>query len=320
MTTTATTIATSTAAVALATIDTASPSEKQSAHSFIAQPPTLQLITSLPPPEDLPTRATNEDGPRCKTVLSKCVDILCHLLLYVIYSIYLTYIGFRTLRSLGYSRLLQYTDLDERINTIRRDKAQLTKIPKHLSILISRELEDRDLEDWELIVNDICLTSCWAWAFGIEELSVFDGSGTLKEMIIDVYKRQSTMMHQWMKSPSSSADGARPGIKFTILSTADGRASLAKTTRDIAKHAIAEGKAVDIALVDRFVHESSTSDPDLMLVYSGLPHNYISLDGFPPWHIRLTEFVNINEFHRLDYALFAQCLYKYSKVEQRYGR
>lgn len=37
--------------------------------------------------------------------------------------------------------------------------------------------------------------------------------------------------------------------------------------------------------------EDSISDPDLMLVCDGLPHNYISLDGFPPWHIRLTEFL-----------------------------
>ena len=38
---------------------------------------------------------------------------------------------------------------------------------------------------------------------------------------------------------------------------------------------------------------SDISDPELMLVYDALPHSYISLDGFPPWHIRLTEFVYV---------------------------
>jgi hypothetical protein len=35
--------------------------------------------------------------------------------------------------------------------------------------------------------------------------------------------------------------------------------------------------------------ENNTSDPDLMIVYDGLPHNYISLDGYNPWQIKLTE-------------------------------
>lgn len=62
------------------------------------------------------------------------------------------------------------------------------------------------------------------------------------------------------------------------------------------------------------------SDPDLMIVYDGLPHNYISLDGYPPWFIRLTEIANCSNHHKLNYDLFSKCLYRFSRVEQRFGK
>ena len=65
---------------------------------------------------------------------------------------------------------------------------------------------------------------------------------------------------------------------------------------------------VHIDLVDKHMHgkegkiskgeyvlkpciEDSFSGPDLMIVYNGLPHHYVSLDGYSPWHIKLTEFM-----------------------------
>jgi undecaprenyl pyrophosphate synthase len=63
----------------------------------------------------------------------------------------------------------------------------------------------------------------------------------------------------------------------------------------------------------------SISDPDLMILYDGLPHNYVSLGGYPPWHIRLTEIANCSNYHDLDYNLFSKCLYRFSKVQQRFG-
>lgn len=100
---------------------------------------------------------------------------------------------------------------------------------------------------------------------------------------------------------------------------------------------------IDIKLVDKYMHgklgenrnlhqhsiisytttlntENTISDPDLMIVYDGLPHNYISLDGYPPWFIRLTEIANCSNYHKMTYDLFSKCLYRYSRVEQRLGR
>ncbi|KAI7847378.1 Decaprenyl diphosphate synthase-like protein [Circinella umbellata] len=270
----------------------------------------LQLISDLP--IDLPPPTT-----RTKTTKSSViVDVLCRILLHLIHIGYLTFIIYKTLRSmlidLYHQHLVTSTDTEE---LIRFDKAQLTKIPKHLSILISSELlHERTVKEWDVILDDLCRVSCWAWEFGIEELSVFDASGELKSLGIDVYKRQSTMLHQWMTNKE------KRGLKFSVVSAEDGRPSISRAAQNIVKQKI-PSENIDIALVDKFVHEcSEISDPELMLVYDALPHSYISLDGFPPWHIRLTEFINKGTHHRLDYMTFSSTLLQYSKVEQRFGR
>jgi hypothetical protein len=61
---------------------------------------------------------------------------------------------------------------------IQHDKEQLTKIPKHMSITISREFQNtRSSAQWQIIMDDVCMASCWAWEFGIKEFSVYDASG-----------------------------------------------------------------------------------------------------------------------------------------------
>ncbi|KAI8147111.1 Decaprenyl diphosphate synthase-like protein [Fennellomyces sp. T-0311] len=268
-------------------------------------PQSLQLISD--PPADLPPVQLTQSNP--------VADALCRLLLAIIHLGYLTFITLKLLRSHAidfYRHVVTTTPIDD---LIRFDKAQLTKIPKHFSILISKELaHERSAQEWDMIVDEICRVSCWAYEFGIEELSIFDASGELKTLGIDVYKRQSTMLHQWITNKEKC------GLKFSIVSAQDGRPGISRAAQNIARQKICSDK-IDVALVDKFVHEcSDISDPELMLVYDALPHSYISLDGFPPWHIRLTEFVNRGTCHRLDYWTFAGTLLQYSKVQQRFGR
>lgn len=64
------------------------------------------------------------------------------------------------------------------LERIQQDKTQLTKIPQHLTINVSRELlSSRSLKDWDEIMYNISFATCWAWEFGIKEVSVYDASG-----------------------------------------------------------------------------------------------------------------------------------------------
>ncbi|KAI7900705.1 uncharacterized protein BX663DRAFT_439079, partial [Cokeromyces recurvatus] len=107
-------------------------------------------------------------------------------------------------------------------------------------------------------------------------------------------------------------------IKFSILSSENGKPYIGRVTQQLACNHLNDN--IDINLVNQYMHIDTISDPDLMIIFDGLPHNYISLDDYPPWHIRLTEMMNCFNCHYLDYNLFSKCLYKFSKVEQRLGR
>ncbi|PHZ11506.1 Undecaprenyl diphosphate synthase [Rhizopus microsporus ATCC 52813] len=203
---------------------------------------------------------------------------------------------------------------------IQYDRAQLTKIPKHLSIHISNELAStRSHKDWEEIINNVCSVSCWAWEFGIREISVYDASGMMKYISVDLYKQQSKTLNEWIKAYSTKRTTKQENyIKLSFLSGESGKSHMGAVVQRMAKQINVND--VHIGLVDKHMHEDSFSDSDLMIVYNGLPHHYLSLDGYSPWHIKLTEFINFSHHHSLNYTLFSKALYRFSKVEQRFGR
>lgn len=139
-------------------------------------------------------------------------DLFCSFVLHTLHFIYILY-------SLVV-RFFSYWD-DQSINNIKErikwDQSRLTKIPKHLSIHVSSELT-RDGVDWQAMVNNLCLISCWAYGFGIKEISVFDASGkfngmktfffffnlanigVMKSMSVDVHKQHAKMLKEWISS------------------------------------------------------------------------------------------------------------------------
>lgn len=58
-------------------------------------------------------------------------------------------------------------------------------------------------------------------------------------------------------------------------------------------------------------------EPELALYFG----NNTCTAGFLPWHIRLTEFIQISyKVHHLSLEKYIRVLYKYAKCEQRYGK
>ncbi|KAI9308274.1 Decaprenyl diphosphate synthase-like protein [Cunninghamella echinulata] len=318
----------------------------------IATTDTLTLSSSPSPPTSNTAATTKEITSsfhslttiRLNHILSSTSHILCILALYTIHFIYIIYIAQKTLRRniahryhqfvLKYhdhqsipSLLLSSSPVEEveeekkkkqqgkLLNLIHQDKSKLSKIPKHLAITISDEMVfERTQEDWDRIIHDICQTSCWAFEMGMKELSIFDASGILKNMAVDIYKQQSITLHNWCQNKKKK-------FKFSILSMDDVQSEITQVSQKVYKHITSNKMTIDtinVQLVDEFMQETM-SDPELMIIYDGLPHNYVSISGYFPWHIRLTEFLNVTSYHQLNYTLFSLCLYRFSKVEQRFG-
>lgn len=97
-----------------------------------------------------------------------------------VHFIYITYIAYHSFYAYLYTLYIsmRYNDRRQIQERIQHDKSQLTKIPKHLAINVSRELLSvRTCQEWENTMFSISMATCWAWEFGIEEVSVYDASG-----------------------------------------------------------------------------------------------------------------------------------------------
>ncbi|KAI7872074.1 Decaprenyl diphosphate synthase-like protein [Spinellus fusiger] len=262
-----------------------------------------------------------------RNFIKRVFDGLCYLLLSLIHCTYMAYVSLLAAATQIRNAItcLRVDQLNSVMHLIEKDKSQLTKIPHHFTITVSNEMaQERTQNDWNTIIDDICLVSCWAWEFGIKELSVYDSTGKLKSMAMEINKQQSTTLHNWIQqSTSSSKKSEKSSLQLSILSNDDGKPKMVQAVQAIARHSIANGidaSEINVEMVNRFIHDNSNSDPDLMLVYDGLPHNYVSFEGYSPWHLRLTEIKNAYACRRLNYPLFSDSLYRYSCVKQRFGR
>lgn len=104
--------------------------------------------------------------------------------LHTVHFLFITYVAVKTLYRYMYTRYNTIRYNQSILQRIQHDKTQLTKIPQHLSINVSRELlSTRSLKDWQETMYNISFMACWAWEFGIKEVSVYDASGELKRRV-----------------------------------------------------------------------------------------------------------------------------------------
>ncbi|KAH8552293.1 Decaprenyl diphosphate synthase-like protein [Umbelopsis sp. PMI_123] len=226
--------------------------------------------------------------------------------------------------------ILQYVIPCNIPKSIQTAKARLTKIPQHLAVIVSNERTwvSRSATQWDSIIHDICNTCVWSSELGIKEISVFEQSGYLKRRSSQVQKQLAKAFEEYCMSSIGSNDANLPsspskGFKLSIYALEDGKPHVAQVTKQMAM-AVTEGSRftsddINVQLVDKWMLESMT-EPELAIICYGTAHDYIELSGFFPWHMRLTEFINIPSYKSISYPLFMKVMYDYSKVEQRFGR
>lgn len=140
----------------------------------------LQLSTSTVPVKSLETKTEVENRREREASSGYSIyDVFLAFMLSSLHFLYLSFISIKTLHSYIHNLYLSIGHNNEDIlQRIQYDKTQLTKIPGHLTINISRELlSSRTLGDWEKAMYNISIATCWAWEFGIKEVSVYDASG-----------------------------------------------------------------------------------------------------------------------------------------------
>ncbi|KAM4043130.1 dehydrodolichyl diphosphate synthase complex subunit NUS1 [Anomaloglossus baeobatrachus] len=203
---------------------------------------------------------------------------------------------------------------------LQRDRAQLSKLPVHIGLLIAEEQES---------FPDVASLVLWCMALGISYVSVYDPQGIFKQnssrLMDEVLKQQK---EEYSKCPLEYANGSTertdkafrhlPVLK--VLSPEDGKPNIVKAAQDFCQ-LVADGQKTPADLdVDAFDHllrsTDNFPDPDLILKFGSIS----STLGFLPWHIRLSEIISLPSHVNIQYEDFFFALRCYAGCEQRIGK
>ncbi len=73
---------------------------------------------------------------------------------------------------------------------------------------------------------------------------------------------------------------------------------------------------ISLDLIDAEITESVMGEPELLLLFG--PD--VGLQGYPPWHVRLTEIFHVQDNNGVGYQVFLRALHSYGKAQMRLGR
>ncbi|KAF2118527.1 Decaprenyl diphosphate synthase-like protein [Lophiotrema nucula] len=232
---------------------------------------------------------------------------------------------------------------------IQRDIKQLERLPKHLSVILDFNESDEDQGDAGLegLLNNVCEIAAWTASAGIPLLSVYEQTGVLKNYIPQTHQSITATLETYFgprkptlsvraphlqsysppltpprsSSPERNGDPKeeRPHLTVLLLSANDGRntmVDLTKTLTEMAQNGALQSKQIDSNLIDAELRDAVSTEPDLLVLFSPT----VTLKGYPPWQLRLTEIFHLPDNKGVNYQAFLRALYKFAKAEMRLGR
>lgn len=110
-------------------------------------------------------------------------------------------------------------------------------------------------------------------------------------------------------------NGQKKELSVNFLSPADCKPKISEISRQLATDDRTSVDQIDVQLLDAEFANILNPDPDLAIYFGNICCTY----GLLPWHIRLTEFINVPSQSTLTVHTFLHTLCKYAKCEQRFG-
>ena len=137
-------------------------------------PPTPQKQT----PRQSPDRKHNRfhHKRRVRPAIRHLIHSLIYNIIHIIFSIY---IRIRQVYHAILSQVLAVLYYHHRTpELIKRDVSRLTKVPKHLSVIL--QLPPEGGKKLETLVNDACEFAAWSASAGVPMLSIYEKTGEMK--------------------------------------------------------------------------------------------------------------------------------------------
>jgi dehydrodolichyl diphosphate syntase complex subunit NUS1 len=224
---------------------------------------------------------------------------------------------------------------------IQKDVKGLSRLPKHISVILKLEDGGRSGAGLEALVDEVAEISAWCACVGIPTLSVYESTGILKGYVPATHRAVSRKLASYlgpdhpaltlraphmpsMESASNSptSEGPRPPMQHLsvlLISAEDGRDSLVdltKTLAEMSQRSKLSPEDISIDLVDAEITESVMGEPELLVLFGPT----VELLGYPPWQVRLTEIFHVQDNQGMGYQVFLRALYNYANAQMRFGR
>ncbi|XP_065156852.1 dehydrodolichyl diphosphate synthase complex subunit nus1-like [Atheta coriaria] len=202
---------------------------------------------------------------------------------------------------------------------LRGDKLpQLRKLPQHLTVLLPSSPPtspaSTNSKHLDILVNLVL----WSLATNIQYVSFYDPLGLLVKWEDELMKRIQSRMNKsqrliWHGANTTGKNGfAGPKVHVKILSA--GRASLVDACRQLSH----TEQVLTVPIISKHLLTNYEFPDPQLAIYFG---EYLNLCGYPPWQIRLTEFIHAGRhLHAFDEREFFSVLQCYSKCQQRVGK
>lgn len=250
-------------------------------------------------------------------LLRKLLFNLIHLVIYLLVAVKNVLRIFRTKQWLFNEKQVTKSDITLILKHVPRDSSKL----KHLVVLADTNYHT---------LSDLARVLIWSLIAGVPYVSFYDVTGSLEKqeekLFLEVEKNKKGVPGciKWSHKPDLNGynNGSQAyTVIVNIFNKAHGRDKLAQCIEDIAfgrldcEQSSKEftAKELNDAISCKY---APIPDPDLAL-YSG---SLCCTHGLLPWHIRLTEFIQLSPDKTIGVNNYIDALYKYHKCDQRFGK
>ncbi|XP_023948835.2 dehydrodolichyl diphosphate synthase complex subunit nus1 [Bicyclus anynana] len=198
---------------------------------------------------------------------------------------------------------------------------KLKKKLKHLVVLVDTSVHS---------MSDLALLVIWSLIVGVPFVSFHDLTGQLKKheedlfMEIERKKKGVPGCIKWSNKPDLNGytNGTQANtVYINIFSQNDGRQRIVQCVNLLAKDRLKSRRCSEEYTAQEFNDAliqlyPNIPDPELVLYTGPMCCTY----GLLPWHIRLTEFIQLSVNHNVNINSYLGALYKYNKCDQRFGK
>ncbi|OUM51397.1 hypothetical protein BVG19_g492 [[Candida] boidinii] len=230
---------------------------------------------------------------------------------------------------------------------INNDVNKLPKIPHRLSTIINYKPEQEENGGIEALLNNSSEIICWTISSGIPYLTIYEYHGLLKKHIpelrrsiyrnltsyfgtsnVPTFKIKIPHLNLVYYGPSDENNGntannnnnnSKCDIEISLISNVDGRSTIVELTKVMSElNMKKELKTKDVTLkfVNHELEHLVGKESDLIILFQP----YLNLQGYPPWHIRLSEMYWEPDNDDVSYAVYLRALQKFSTCKVNVGK